>query len=243
MFAICVYLRVCACACVRACVRAFLLASVRARVRACVRVCVCVCVFQVDLRLYGQPEAVLGVVIEFASLRGAVDHTVAVMQSGIPVARIEALSHARLRTSALNKHTPMPRTHARTRTQMNQTTRAHARTQINKQASKRARARPFWCGVRRAEKESCREPSAGQNTEQQTCAEPERNQASTHEGAQVPFPKIFGGRLDNGRSMVLHETSMVLHSGRFCNRLPANEQASGSEGLKHHRRGSTEGTR
>ena len=36
---------------------------------------------QVDLRLYGQPEATAGIVIGFASLRGAVDHTVAVMQA------------------------------------------------------------------------------------------------------------------------------------------------------------------
>jgi len=57
---------------------------------------------ELDLRLYGQPEATLGMVIEFGSLREAVSHTVAVMQAGIPVARIEVLDATAC--SAVNRY-------------------------------------------------------------------------------------------------------------------------------------------
>ncbi len=46
---------------------------------------------EIQLRLYGIPEAMSAAVCSFDDLRGAVDTVIAVIQSGIPVARIELL--------------------------------------------------------------------------------------------------------------------------------------------------------
>lgn len=46
---------------------------------------------EVALRLHGQPEAAAAAVCSFPDTRGAVETAAAVMQSGMPVARIELL--------------------------------------------------------------------------------------------------------------------------------------------------------
>ncbi len=46
---------------------------------------------EIQLRLYGVPEAISSAVCSFASLEGAVDTVILTIQSGIPVARIELL--------------------------------------------------------------------------------------------------------------------------------------------------------
>jgi D-lactate dehydrogenase (cytochrome) len=46
---------------------------------------------EVTLRLYGIPEAMSAAVCPFDSIAGAVDTTIAIIQSGIPVARIELM--------------------------------------------------------------------------------------------------------------------------------------------------------
>jgi len=46
---------------------------------------------EIQLRLYGLPEAISAAVCQFADLKGAVDTVIVAMQLGIPVARIELL--------------------------------------------------------------------------------------------------------------------------------------------------------
>ena len=51
---------------------------------------------EVQLRLYGLPEAVSAAVCQFAELKGAVDSVIVAMQLGIPVARIELLDDVQM---------------------------------------------------------------------------------------------------------------------------------------------------
>ena len=52
---------------------------------------------EVQLRLYGIPEAISAAVCSFGDLAGAVDTVIATIQSGIPVARIELLDELQMR--------------------------------------------------------------------------------------------------------------------------------------------------
>ncbi len=52
---------------------------------------------EVQLRLYGIPEAIEAAVCSFGDLAGAVDTVIAVIQSGIPVARMELLDALQMR--------------------------------------------------------------------------------------------------------------------------------------------------
>ncbi len=52
---------------------------------------------EVQLRLYGIPEAIAAAVCSFGDLAGAVDTVIAVIQSGIPVARMELLDALQMR--------------------------------------------------------------------------------------------------------------------------------------------------
>jgi D-lactate dehydrogenase (cytochrome) len=51
---------------------------------------------EVQLRLYGLPEAISAAVCQFADLKGAVDTVIVAMQLGIPVARIELLDDVQM---------------------------------------------------------------------------------------------------------------------------------------------------
>ena len=57
---------------------------------------------EVQLRLYGIPEAMSAAVCSFETLAGAVDTTILTIQSGIPVARIEVLDEVMM--DAVNRH-------------------------------------------------------------------------------------------------------------------------------------------
>ena len=54
---------------------------------------------EVQLRLYGVPEAMAAAICQFEDLQSAVDTTVAVLQCGIPVARMELLDTAQMEAS------------------------------------------------------------------------------------------------------------------------------------------------
>ena len=51
---------------------------------------------EIQLRLYGLPEAISAAVCQFADLKGAVDTVIVAMQLGIPVARIELLDDVQM---------------------------------------------------------------------------------------------------------------------------------------------------
>ena len=51
---------------------------------------------EIQLRLYGVPEAIAAAVCQFDDLTGAVDSVIVAMQMGIPVARIELLDEAQM---------------------------------------------------------------------------------------------------------------------------------------------------
>ncbi len=51
---------------------------------------------EVQLRLHGVPEAISAAACQFPTLRGAVETAIAVLQSGIPVARMELLDEAQM---------------------------------------------------------------------------------------------------------------------------------------------------
>ena len=57
---------------------------------------------ELQLRLYGVPEAIAAAVCSFDSLEGAVNTVIAVIQSGIPVARIELLDEVQM--DAINRY-------------------------------------------------------------------------------------------------------------------------------------------
>ena len=57
---------------------------------------------ELQLRLYGVPEAITAAVCSFDSLEGAVNTVIAVIQSGIPVARIELLDEVQM--EAINRY-------------------------------------------------------------------------------------------------------------------------------------------
>jgi D-lactate dehydrogenase (cytochrome) len=67
---------------------------------------------EVQLRLYGLPEAISAAVCQFTDLKGAVDTVIAAMQLGIPVARIELLDDVQMdaciRFSQLTEYAPKP---------------------------------------------------------------------------------------------------------------------------------------
>src|SRR5690606_24206887 len=54
---------------------------------------------ELTLKLQGIPEAISAAVCPFTSIRGACDATIATIQSGIPVARIELLDEVQVRAS------------------------------------------------------------------------------------------------------------------------------------------------
>ena len=62
-------------------------------------------VTEIQLRLYGIPEAMSAAVCSFADLAGAVDTVIATIQSGIPVARIELLDA--LQMKAVNAYSKL----------------------------------------------------------------------------------------------------------------------------------------
>jgi D-lactate dehydrogenase (cytochrome) len=57
---------------------------------------------EVTLRLYPQPEAAAAAVCHFPSIQAAVDTTIAIIQSGVPIARCELLDPNAIR--AVNRH-------------------------------------------------------------------------------------------------------------------------------------------
>jgi D-lactate dehydrogenase (cytochrome) len=67
---------------------------------------------EIQLRLHGIPEAISAATCQFPTLEGAVETVIAVMQAGIPVARIELLDDMQMRASIafskLSGLEPMP---------------------------------------------------------------------------------------------------------------------------------------
>jgi D-lactate dehydrogenase (cytochrome) len=59
---------------------------------------------EVQLRLYGLPEAISAAVCQFGDLEGAVDSVIVAMQLGIPVARIELLDDIQMKACILHSH-------------------------------------------------------------------------------------------------------------------------------------------
>jgi D-lactate dehydrogenase (cytochrome) len=60
---------------------------------------------EIQLRLYGIPEAISAAVCSFASLAGAVDTVITTIQMGIPVARIELLDEVQM--DAINRYSKL----------------------------------------------------------------------------------------------------------------------------------------
>jgi D-lactate dehydrogenase (cytochrome) len=67
---------------------------------------------EIQLRLYGVPEAIAAAVCQYPDLAGAVNTVIAAMQTGIPVARIELLDDVQMdaciRYSKLDGYKPLP---------------------------------------------------------------------------------------------------------------------------------------
>ena len=51
---------------------------------------------EIQLRLYGVPEAIAAAVCQYPDLAGAVNTVIAAMQTGIPMARIELLDDVQM---------------------------------------------------------------------------------------------------------------------------------------------------
>jgi D-lactate dehydrogenase (cytochrome) len=62
------------------------------------------------LKLYGIPESVLSAVCPFASIEGACNATIAALQMGLPLARIELLDEVQLRACNAYSHLALPET-------------------------------------------------------------------------------------------------------------------------------------
>ena len=67
---------------------------------------------EVQLRLYGLPEAIAAATCQFASLGGAVETVIAALQGGVPLARVELLNALQMRVciaySGLSEFQPAP---------------------------------------------------------------------------------------------------------------------------------------
>ncbi len=67
---------------------------------------------EIQLRLHGIPEAVSAAICQFGTLAGALDSVIAILQAGIPIARIELLDEvqmgASIAYSKLEGYTPAP---------------------------------------------------------------------------------------------------------------------------------------
>jgi len=64
----------------------------------------------VTLKLYGIPETILAAVCPFASIEGACNATIAALQIGLPLARIELLDEVQIRACNAYSHLTLPET-------------------------------------------------------------------------------------------------------------------------------------
>jgi D-lactate dehydrogenase (cytochrome) len=65
---------------------------------------------RLTLKLYGIPETILSAVCPFASIEGACNATIAALQMGIPLARIELLDEVQIRACNAYSHLTLPET-------------------------------------------------------------------------------------------------------------------------------------
>ena len=65
---------------------------------------------RLTLKLYGIPETILSAVCPFASIEGACNATIAALQMGIPLARIELLDEVQVRACNAYSHLSLPET-------------------------------------------------------------------------------------------------------------------------------------
>jgi D-lactate dehydrogenase (cytochrome) len=65
---------------------------------------------RLSLKLYGIPETILSAVCPFASIEGACNATIAALQMGIPLARIELLDEVQIRACNAYSHLSLPET-------------------------------------------------------------------------------------------------------------------------------------
>ena len=65
---------------------------------------------RLTLKLYGIPETILSAVCPFASIEGACNATIAALQMGIPLARIELLDEVQIRACNAYSHLSLPET-------------------------------------------------------------------------------------------------------------------------------------
>ena len=65
---------------------------------------------RLTLKLYGVPETILSAVCPFASIEGACNATIAALQMGIPLARIELLDEVQIRACNAYSHLSLPET-------------------------------------------------------------------------------------------------------------------------------------
>jgi D-lactate dehydrogenase (cytochrome) len=65
---------------------------------------------RLSLKLYGIPETIVSAVCPFASIEGACNATIAALQIGLPLARIELLDEVQIRASNAYSHLDLPET-------------------------------------------------------------------------------------------------------------------------------------
>ena len=65
---------------------------------------------KLTLKLYGIPETILAAVCPFASIEGACNATIAALQMGLPLARIELLDEVQIRACNAYSHLTLPET-------------------------------------------------------------------------------------------------------------------------------------